>query len=88
MSVGGRTVIHMTTPTLIQAHGGLRLHPVRPALWRVIARDDRIVGHLEARDTPEGEVFVAKRFSALAGSFTPLGEFWSADDAVDCLRCA
>ncbi|RLP74971.1 hypothetical protein D9V32_11100 [Mycetocola tolaasinivorans] len=78
----------MTTPTLIQVHGGLRLHPVRPTLWRVVALDDRIVGHLEERETPEGPVFVAKRFSTLHSTFTALGEFWSADDAVDSLRCA
>lgn len=81
-----RSVIAMKPLTSTQ-HGGLRLVAVRDSLWRVIARDDRIVGHLERLDTAEGSRYLAKRFITSRASFASLGEFWSADEAIDCLHC-
>lgn len=74
-------------PTIAAHHGGLRLIAVRDSMWRVIAPDERIIGHLERINTEEGELFRAQRFVTSRARFSALGDFWSADDAIDCLRC-
>ena len=35
---------------------------------------------------PRGRRYRSKRLIALQKRFLPMGEFWSFDDAVDCLR--
>lgn len=63
-----------------------RLLPVATDLWRVTDRHGRVIGHLEARRDPRGLRYRARRFHAPSRAFRDLGEFWSADDAVACLR--
>lgn len=64
----------------------LRIVSVSERLWRVVAPDGRIVGHLAAVGSGENERFVARRFSVTRGGFSDVGEFWSSREALDCLR--
>ena len=64
----------------------VRLTAARAGLWRVIDARGRIIGHLEARAQHQGVRYRAQRFHAASHAFRDLGEFWSADDAVECLR--
>ena len=65
--------------------------PARPGRARrsgaSIDRSGRVIGHLQAlargcRTSATGRDASTRRVAA----FRDLGEFWSADDAVDCLR--
>ncbi|HET6300306.1 hypothetical protein [Microbacterium sp.] len=67
---------------------GIRLVPAGPALWRVLDRSGRAIGHLQAVLKPEGVAWRARRFHRLTRELRDLGDFWSPDDAVDCLRFA
>ncbi|MFE7845057.1 hypothetical protein ACFUTX_07670 [Microbacterium sp. NPDC057407] len=66
----------------------LRLRAAAPALWRVIDRRGVVIGHLQAIAHADGIRYRARRFQASARAFLDLGEFWSAGDALDCLRFA
>lgn len=66
----------------------LRLRPAAPALWRVIDRRGVVIGHLQAVRQSDGIRYRARRFQTSARAFLDLGEFWSAGDALDCLRFA
>ena len=80
--------MHLTTeaaPTLSSATR-VRLTPAAPALWRVVDAGGRVIGHLAARAEGTGTRYEARVLQAQTHTFRPVGEFWSADDAVDCLR--
>lgn len=66
----------------------LRLLDAAPALWRVVDRSGRVIGHLQALAHSNGVRYRARRFHAASRAFLELGEFWSAADALDCLRFA
>lgn len=66
----------------------LRLRTAAPALWRVIDRRGLVIGHLQAVAQPGGTRYRARVFRPSSRAFLELGEFWSADDALDCLRFA
>lgn len=66
----------------------LRLRAAAPALWRVIDRRGVVIGHLQAVAKKGGTRYRARVFQASSRAFLELGEFWSADDALDCLRFA
>ena len=55
-------------------------------LWRVTRADGDVLGYVESFMDPRGRRFRTKRLIALQKRFIPLGEFWSFDDAIDCLR--
>lgn len=76
------------SPPTISARSSVRLARAAAALWRVIDREGRVIGHLEAIAGSGGVRYRARRFHASIRGFRDLGEFWSADDAVDCLRYA
>ena len=59
---------------------------VSPRLWRVSDRRGRIVGHIRAHLCDTGWRFSAERFSSTEHAFRALGDFWRADDALECLR--
>jgi hypothetical protein len=59
---------------------------VGPALWRVSDARGRVIGHVRRAPTAEGDRFRAQRFHATSRSFRVLGDFWSSDQAVECLR--
>ncbi|GGH39118.1 hypothetical protein [Microbacterium album] len=56
------------------------------ALWRVVAPDARVLGHLRRVEHPLGERFRAERLHVASGRFIAVGEFWTADEAVAALR--
>lgn len=64
----------------------VRLLPVAPGRWRVLDRLGRALGHLEARDVDGAVRYRARRFHAPSRMFRDLGEFWSAVEAIACLR--
>lgn len=66
----------------------VRLADAAPSLWRVIDRSGRVIGHLQALAQGSGIRYRARRFHAASRAFLDLGEFWSVDDAIDCLRFA
>ncbi|MEU1970589.1 hypothetical protein ABZ477_02950 [Microbacterium sp. NPDC019599] len=83
------TIIDRPAPSAPRLRRGshVRLAAAATALWRVIDDRGRIIGHLEALAVDGGGTrFRARRFHTASGAFRDLGEFWSADDAVDCLR--
>ncbi|UUT35263.1 hypothetical protein [Microbacterium elymi] len=75
-----------TTTPPVRRTTGLRLSPIGAGRWRVLDAAGLIVGHIDTRDDPRGIRYRARRYHPGARSFIDLGEFWSADDALDCLR--
>lgn len=55
-------------------------------LWRVIDRDERVIGHLRIVEDAMGVRYRAERLHRATGRLVELGAFWSADEAVECLR--
>jgi hypothetical protein len=70
----------------LSSRSGARLVSAAPALWRVLDRGGRVIGHLQAIAQADGIRFRARRFHTPTHSFRDLGDFWNADDAVECLR--
>lgn len=66
----------------------VRLTAAAPMLWRVSDRSGRVIGHVQALADHAGMRYRARRYHAGSRAFRDLGEFWSADDAIDCLRFA
>jgi hypothetical protein len=86
-------MLNLSEQTTVTAPALRRGTPVRLAaaaagLWRVVDARGRIIGHLEASSQHQGVRYRARRFHTASRAFRDLGEFWSADDAVDCLRFA
>lgn len=65
---------------------GINLVQLHDDLWRVTRADGDVLGYVEGFDDPRGRRFRSKRLIALQRRFIELGEFWSFDDAVECLR--
>lgn len=80
------TLIDSSPTSSALLRNGVRLLPVGSARWRVVARDGVVAGHLEARGDGAARRFRARRFHAATGAFRDVGEFWSAEEAVECLR--
>ena len=66
----------------------VRLVPAAPALWRIVDRSGRVIGHLQAIGAGGDVRYSARRFHPPSRAFRELGAFWSADDAVECLTFA
>ncbi|HWM16966.1 MAG TPA: hypothetical protein VNP97_10305 [Microbacterium sp.] len=75
------------TPHLARI-AGIRLVSAAPALWRIVDRSGRVIGHLQAIDHDQGVRYRARRFHAPTRAFRDLGEFWCADDAVESVAFA
>ncbi len=71
------------TPTLNS--GRARLVRAADDLWRVHAKDARILGHLRLAEHPLGIRYRAERLHLASGAFRLIGEFWNPDDAVAAL---
>jgi hypothetical protein len=54
-------------------------------LWRIVDRSGRVIGHLQAMREGSDIRYRARRFHAQSRAFRDLGEFWSIDDAVECV---
>ena len=85
MSDAPQTTLEVTVPEFARP---VRLAGAAPSLWRVIDRSGRVIGHIQALVQSDGVRFRARRFRAATRAFIELGEFWSIDDAIDCLRFA
>ena len=65
---------------------GIVLTRLHNDLWRVTRPTGDVLGYVESLPTPAGERYRAKRLVARQGRFLVDGEFWSMNDAVECLR--
>ena len=65
---------------------GVVLRRVSARRWRVLDRSGCVLGHLRAEEDPLGVRFHAERFDLTAARMRELGAFWSAREAVECLR--
>ncbi|MBX3087328.1 MAG: hypothetical protein KF742_02460 [Cryobacterium sp.] len=72
--------------TTVAPRRGVRVLTLHDALWRVTRTDGEVLGYVESFEEPRGLRFRAKRMIPLNKRFIIRGEFWSFDDAVDCLR--
>lgn len=82
------TADSMPEPPHLAVRTPLRLTPAGPSLWRVSNERGIIIGHLGTRADEQGIRYVARRFHVSTAAFRELGEFWSPDDALQCLRYA
>lgn len=95
IDVGGWSYIHdMSTalwndlaPAPRPAGWGAATH-VAAGLWRIADPRGVVVGHVRATASERGWRYAAERFHAATGAFRRLGEFWSAAEALECLRYA
>jgi predicted methyltransferase len=69
-----------------RSHGGLELVALHGGLTRVLHRDGGVIGYVETFEEPAGTRYRAKRMRPRAVGFSIVGEFWSADEALDALR--
>ncbi len=65
---------------------GIALVQLHDELWRVTRTDGEVLGYIESFVVPDGRRYRSKRLIPLHRRFLHLGDFWSFDDAVDCLR--
>lgn len=65
-----------------------RLVHAADSLWRVLDVKGAVIGHLEVLRIGADLRYRARRYHAPSRRFRDLGDFWSADDAVDSLRFA
>lgn len=67
-------------------HSGVTLVQLHDELWRVTRASGDVLGYVESFLDPRGRRYRSKRLITLQRRFINIGEFWSFDDAVDCLR--
>lgn len=77
--------VPFATPPL-SAERGLRLMRASADLWRVVDVSGRAIGHLQVVPHPLGLRYRALRYHVPAGRLRAVGDFWSPDDAAQCLR--
>ncbi|MCU1438320.1 MAG: hypothetical protein JWP66_1407 [Naasia sp.] len=80
-----------TLPLIARRPTGVGFVQLNNGLWRVTRASGAVLGYVE--QVPGGAAveghpqrYAAKRLHASGRGFLPVGEFWSFDDAVDCLR--
>lgn len=83
---GGATLLEHTEIPVRSVRNDIALVQLHDSLWRVTRADGEVLGYVESFAEPRGRRFRSKRLLALQKRFVSLGEFWSVDDAVDCLR--
>ena len=74
--------------SLLSSRSRVKLVAAAPSLWRVLEPGGRVIGHLQEIAQGGGIRFRARRYHPASHAFRDLGDFWSADDAVECLRLA
>ena len=80
-------LLERATPLpLATAHPGVTVLALHGRLWRATRPDGAVLGYVELLETVEGERFLSKRLRPRAQGFLPVGEFWTADEAIDSLR--
>lgn len=73
-------------PPQLPAPPWARVITVSADRWRVTDLRGRVVGHVRARRSQHGWRFSAERFSAADRAWRPVGEFWRAAEALECLH--
>lgn len=71
---------------LASSHPGITVLALHGRLWRATRPDGAVLGYVEVLDTADGERYLSKRLRARAQGFLPVGEFWTADEAIESLR--
>lgn len=71
---------------LASAHPGVTVLALHGRMWRAMLPDGAVLGYVEIIETPEGERYLSKRLRPRAQGFLPVGQFWTADEAIDSLR--
>ncbi len=64
----------------------VRLVRAADDLWRVLQEPGHVIGHLKVVTHPLGLRYRACRFHRTTARLHTLGDFWSAEEAVRCLR--
>lgn len=72
----------------LSATAPARLLPAGNALWRVLDGRGLVIGHIQEVAQGGDIRFRARRYHAATRAFRDLGDFWSRDQAVECLRFA
>jgi hypothetical protein len=75
-----------TALPLASAHPGVTVLALHGRLWRATRADGAVLGYVELVVTDEGDRFLSKRLRPRAQGFLPIGEFWTADEAIESLR--
>jgi hypothetical protein len=79
-------LLERTSPlALTRPRAHLDLVPLHGGLTRVLRHDGGVIGYVETIDDGAGGRFRAKRLAPRAAGFRVIGEFWTADDALDAL---
>jgi hypothetical protein len=82
-------LLERSAPLATERRHGFGLVPLHDGLTRVLRRDGAVAGYVELVPDPAdpaGTRYRAKRMRPRAAGFAVVGEFWSADDALDALR--
>jgi hypothetical protein len=82
---GGTAFDFRAEPPSVAPMYGVHLAPAAARLWRVVAVDGRVIGHLQSIGDGTTAKYAAKRFHVASRAFRDLGQFWSADDAIQTL---
>ena len=82
----GSTQLTLTATNPATQHSGVALVQLNDELWRVTRPSGDVLGYVEGFLDPRGRRYRSKRLIPLQKRFINIGEFWSFDDAVDCLR--
>lgn len=59
---------------------------VAPRLWRIADPWGRVIGHVQSIGDGDDRRFRAQRYRAELHAFRVLGDFWSCEQAVECVR--
>lgn len=65
---------------------GIAVVQLHDELWRVTRPTGEVLGYIEQYTERAGRKYRVKRMIVLQKRFVVIGEFWSMDDAIDCLR--
>lgn len=79
------TVLDFATP-LTGIRAGVAAVQLNDDLWRMTRPTGEVLGYVQRIDTAAGHKFVAKRMLPRQRRFLAVGEFWTADAAMDCFR--
>lgn len=73
-------------PPTPRVRRNIKLVQLHEQLWRVTRNNGEVLGYVETILEPRGRRFRSKRLLVLQKRFVLLGDFWSFDDALDCLQ--
>ena len=76
----------MTILDFARPAAGTAVVPVGESLWRVTRPTGEVLGYIERVAEAAGDRFRAKRMIVSQQRVDSIGEFWSADDAIQCFR--